>query len=275
MRWLDFLKGNTMTRVMSRMVDGQVVQLASFMPGAGMMTDDEARERCAGAPAHIRRSIDAYGDARGMGRLWAGDGMSPYRTPAEPKGEPMPDKVMLVGVVAPGLSAVRVAVATDGELLRERIEPSAYAACLRGVANRATVVTMSDGHGGDDVATTADGTLQMACDDVAGLVVQAVIPVCSLHRQLLADAFAGECGLSLGLRPARIELNRERGERVRVIKEAAIHHVALIRGHQGRPAYQGKVFAALTADAEAMKMARAKAVVSALETMLEQRRKDG
>jgi hypothetical protein len=258
---------------MSRLVDGKTIHCAG---GIGLaMSDDEVRERCAGAPPHIRQLIDRQRETRGLRRLWARDGKSAGSwTPAEPRGALVADKVMLVGVVAPGLSAVRVAVATDGELLRERIEPTAYAACLRGVANRSTVVAMSDGHGGDDVATTADGTLQMVVDDVAGLVVQAVIPVCSLHRQLLADAFAGECGLSLGLRPARIELKRERGERVRVIKEAAIHHVALIRGHQGRPAYQGKVFAALTADAEAMKMARAKAVVSALEMMLKQRQKD-
>jgi hypothetical protein len=263
---------HAMDMAMSRMADGQVLQLAAFRHGGGM-TDEEARERCAGAPPHIKRSIDRYREARGMRRLWARDGKSAARwTPAEPGGVPIADQVMLVGVVAPGLSAVRVA-ATDGELLRERIEPTAYAACLRGVASKASVVTLQDGHGGDDVATTADGTLQMAVDDVAGLVVQAVIPVCGIHRQLLADAFAGECGLSLGLRPSRIELVRERGERIRVVRETAVDHVALIRGHQGKPAYQGKVFAALTADAEAMRMARAKAVVAALEGILEQRKR--
>jgi hypothetical protein len=268
---------------MSRLVDGKTIHFAG---GIGLsMSDDEVRERCAGAPPHIRQLIDRQRETRGLRRLWARDGKSAGSwTPAEPRGAPgtnlqklqsrIADKAMLVGVVAPGISAVRVAVATDGELLRERIEPTAYAACLRDIASGQAVVTLTDGHGGDDVATTADGTLSMACDDVAGLVVQAVVPVCGLHRQLLADAFAGECGLSLGLRPARIELKRERGERVRVVKETAIHHVALIRGHQGRPAYQGKVFAALTADAEAMKMARAKAVVSALEMMLKQRQKD-
>ena len=260
-----------MDMAMSRMANGQVLQLAAFRH-AGGMTDEEARQRCAGAPSHIKRSIDRYREARGMRRLWARDGKSPIGTPTEPRGVPIADKVMLVGVVAPGLSAVRVA-ATDGELLRERIEPTAYAACLRGVANKTLVVTLQDGHGGDAVATTEVGTLQMAVDDVAGLVVQAVVPICSLHRQLLADAFAGECGLSLGLRPSRIELVRERGERVRVVRETVVDHVALIRGHQGRPAYQGKVFAALTADAEAMRMARAKAVVASLEMILEQRKR--
>ena len=271
-----------MKRTMSRLTDdGKVIFHAGASCGASFpLTDDEARERCASAPLHIKRSIDAYREARGMRRLWARDGRSPYRTPAEPGGEPaeplkratLPDKVMLVGVVAPGVSSMAVKTATDGELLREKITPDAFRHFLRGVTNGTSVVRLTDGHGGDTLADTADGTLQLAIDDVAGLVVQAVVPVMSLHRAVLAGAFQGEAGLSLGLRPVRVEFKRMKGERVRVIREAAIDHVAVIRPHQGEPCYRTKLFAGFVNDDKGMKAARAKAVLYALEGMKDQQR---
>lgn len=268
-------------RRMSRMTDdGKVIQFAGSPCGVAYpLTDDEARERCAGAPAHIRRSIDRWREARGMHRLWARDGKSPNRTPAEPGGEPavtakrtLPDRVMLVGVVAPGLSAVPVRVATDGELLRERITPDAYRHFLRGVTNGTSVVRLKDGHGGDTLAETKDGTLQLAVDDVAGLVIQAVVPVMSLHRDVLAAAFQGEAALSIGLRSVRVQLKRLNGERVRIIHEAAVDHVAVIRPHQGEPCYRTRLFAAFTNDDKGMKCARAKAVIHALEGIRDQQR---
>jgi hypothetical protein len=262
------------------MIDGRLVEFAGAASNVPFpMSDDEARERCRSAPAHIRRSIDNHREARGLRRLWTPDGKHPASaTPARLKTEPaIPDRVLLVGVCAPGLSAVPVRVATDGELLRERITPAAFEGVVRAVKAGASVVRLTDGHGGDTLADTKTGTLQLAVDGVAGLIIQAVVPVKSLHRQLLADAFDGWCGLSIGLRPARMHLKRENGERVRVVQElAALDHVAVIRAYagQGEPCYRTKVFAALTSDQQAMKMARAKAVVAALEDILKQKRQD-
>lgn len=263
-----------MLRSMSRVVDGQTVQMAG---GAGLtMSDEEARERCSGAPPHIRQLIDRRRESRGLCRLWARDG----KTAAEPGGEPaaeanrkpLPDRVMLVGVVAPGLSAVPVRVATDGELLREKITPDAYRHFLRGVTNGTSVVRLTDGHGGDTLADTRAGSLLLAVDDVAGLVIQAVVPVMSLHRDVLAAAFQGEAGLSIGLRPVRVEMKRMQGERIRLIREVAVDHVAVIRPHQGEPCYRTKLFAAFTTDDKGLKCARAKAVIHALEGIRDQQR---
>jgi len=255
--------------------DGQVIEFAG---GAAFpLTDDEARERCRNCPPHIRRSIDNFREARGMRRLWSQDGKSAARwTSAGATGEPAeappkspPDAILLAGVVAPGVSVFTVRVATDGERLREKIEPEAYRHFLRSVANGTNVVRLLDGHGGAVLADTAQGSLRLSVDDTVGLVIQAVVPVCSLHRDLLADAFCGECGLSLGLRPVRMELKRVNGERLRVIKETGVDHVAVVRRllGQGEPAYSGRLFAAFTNDDGAVKAARAKAVVHAVESM--------
>lgn len=260
-----------MKRVMSRAMGKRVIQFSGNPHGMMVpVSDAEALERCRNAPTHVRRIIDDERETRGLRRLWTRDGKSPApRTPAGSRGASMRDGVMLVGVVAPGLSAMRVRVATDGELLRERIEPAAFERAVRAVKAGTSVVRLTDGHGGDTLADTKSGTLQFAVDDVAGLVVQAVVPLRSLHRQLLADAFDGWCGLSVGLRPVRIELQREDGERVRVVKETAVDHVAVIRAYagQGTPCYRTKLFAALVMDDRATKAARAKALVDALEVM--------
>lgn len=260
-----------MTRTMSRKLDdGTVVHFAGAPRGVSM-SDEEIRERCRFAPPCIRRSIDAERERHGMRRLWACDGKSSSVTPAKPRGG-LPDRVMLVGVVAPGVSSCRVRVATDGERLRERIPPDAYRHFLRGVAEGSSVVRLTDGHGGLTLADTKAKTLQLAVDDVAGLVVQAVVPVMSLHRDVLAGAFRGEAGLSIGLRPVRVEMKRERGERVRIVRECSVDHVAVIRPHQGKPCYRTRVFAAFVNDQQGMKDARARAVLYALEGMRDQQR---
>ena len=242
----------------------------------GGLDDTSLRERCRSAPAHIRRAIDDQREQRGHSRLWTRDGLpNSSRAPAESRGEPVADRVLVVGVVAAGLSERRVAVATDGERLRERIEPTAYRAFLRAVAAGDHVVRFCDGHGGETLADTKSGTLRLSVDDTAGLVVQALVPVCGLHRQLIGDAYAGDCGLSVGLRPARIQLKTERGERVRVVQETGLEHVAVIRRYagQGTPAYRGRLYAALVSGFEQGRQTRDKAVAAAVDIVREQRRR--
>ena len=240
----------------------------------GMTDDAGVSARCRNAPADIKRRIDDDREQRGQRRLWTRAGLSSSRTLAESRGTPIADHVLCVGVAAPGVSDVRVRVATDGELLRERIDPTAYRQFLRSVAAGETVVRFTDGHGGDTLADTKTGTLRLSVHDTAGLVVRALVPVCSLHRQLLADALSGEAGLSLGLRPARIQLGQRKGERIRIVRETGVDHVALVRslvGH-GRAAYRGRVFAALVSKADDHKPLVDRAVKAALEDIRRQGR---
>lgn len=269
------MENDNVKRMMSREIGGRVMQFSGCPHGLMSVSDKELRERCRTAPLHIRRAMDDDREQRGLRRLWTRDGESAAsRTPAGSRGRSRLGTVTLVGVVAPGLSAVRVRVATDGELLRERIEPTAFEGAVRAVKTGTSVVTFTDGHGGDTLATTADGTLQLSVDAVVGLVVTATVNVMSLHRQLLADAFNGWCGLSVALRPQRIELTRESGERVRVVKATGLDHVAVIRNYQGQgtPAYRATLFATMTSDDRGVKAARAKAIASALEVMKAKRR---
>jgi phage head maturation protease len=254
------------------MVDGRLIQYAGFTTGGpAMLTDEELRERAATAPAHIKRSIDNYREARGMRRLWGRAGESAARrTTTGPKDVPRTTRLLVVGFVAPGVSAHKTVVATDGLLLPERIQPGAFNATLREVAAGKRVVTLHDGHDGEELATTEDGTLMLAVDDTAGLVVQAVFDDASYRRALMADCFCGKVGLSVGVIPQRISIGKHRGKQTRSIDEGTLHHVALIREDQGKPAYRTKVFAAFLDDAEAVKIARARAAVAALEVVLRQ-----
>ena len=271
----------TMDRRASRIVGGRVVQFAGGGAGPLALSDDELRERAAYCPPHIRRAIDAVRESRGQRRLWACAGEPTTRAPAKPGGAPSGrrhqrlDTVTLVGFAAPGVSAVRVRAASDGERLRERIVPTAFHRLLRAVSSGVTTVRFTDGHGGDVLADTASRTLRLEVHPEAGLLVMADIPVLSLHRQLLADAMSGEAALSLGLRPVRIQLRQERGERLRVVQETAVDHVAVIRRliGQGMPCYRTKIFGAFTADDQAVAAARAKALKHALAQLRQQRRR--
>lgn len=214
----------------------------------------ELRAKTANAPLVVKLGIDRERERRGLDRLWS-------ELRSKPTG-----LVAVVGCASPGVS-VPVAAALDGELVPERVLPSAYAASVRAAKLGTSHVELVDGHwpDADVLATTADGSLVLSNNDSTGLVVRANLDV-GRHTEFLADVYAGLVGLSISFRPRRMAIERENGRRIRVIRELELQDVAALRDHrdQGRPAYPTKLFAALADDAAAVRRARQRAIRHAL-----------
>jgi HK97 family phage prohead protease len=246
---------------MSRVADdGTIIEYAAL---SGRMSDSELRERCRNAPLHIKRSMDAARIARGSRPLW-GNAASRASKPAA-----RPTHCTLTGYVTPGLS-VPVAAATDGLKLPERFAPGAFRASLKAIAEGREFVILHDGHDGAGIASTDIGTLTLAADDTLGLRMQAVVPLDAAHDRLIRDARNGKVSLSVGFRPRRVEIVREAGRRVRVVHEADVHHVALIREHQGRAAYPSRVRAVLGRGEAVAAIGHGKAFIDAVRAVMRQ-----
>lgn len=251
-----------MNRAMSRVADdGTIIEYAAL---SGRMSDSELRERCRNAPLHIKRSMDAARVARGARPLWASK-------PAAAVKRAPPSHVTLTGYVTPGLSTPVVA-GTDGLKLPERFAPGAFRASLKAIAEGQEFVILHDGHDGAGIAATDTGTLTLAADDSLGLRMQTVIPIDAKHERLVRDARNGKVSLSVGFRPRRVEIVREAGRRVRLVHEADVHHVALIREHQGRAAYPSRVRAVLGKGATAAAIGAGKAFIDATQAVMKQER---
>jgi len=244
--------------------NGAVIELAAI---SGRMTDDEIRERARNAPEAIKRSMDAARVARGARPLW---GSAASRS-VKPAATVKPTHVTLTGYVTPGLSTPVVA-GTDGLKLPERFAPGAFRASLKAIAEGQEFVILHDGHDGAGIAATDTGTLTLAADDSLGLRMQTVIPIDAKHERLVRDARNGKVSLSVGFRPRRVEIVREAGRRVRLVHEADVHHVALIREHQGKAAYPSRVRAVLGKGATAAAIGAGKAFIDATQAVMKQER---
>jgi len=222
--------------------------------------DDAAlRSKCRNAPPRVKLDIDAYRQRRGQPPLWD---HRELRSRMRPSG-----LVAVFGCASPGLSTP-VAAALDGELVPERVEPSAYAASIRDAQRGVIEVRLVDGHkqGAAVLASTDADTLKLSSNDSTGLVLRATLHV-GKHAEFLADVYAGRVGLSISFQPRRMAVAREHGRRVRVIRELNLVDVATIREHkgQGRPAYRhAKLYAALADDPAAVRRARERAIRHAL-----------
>ena len=257
-----------MNRAMSRIGEnGAVIEYAAI---SGRMTDAEIRERARNAPEAIKRSMDAARIARGVRPLW-GSAASRASKPAAAVKRAPPSHVTLTGYVTPGLSTPVVA-GTDGLKLPERFAPGAFRASLKAIAEGQEFVILHDGHDGAGIAATDTGTLTLAADDSLGLRMQTVIPIDAKHERLVRDARNGKVSLSVGFRPRRVEIVREAGRRVRVVHEADVHHVALIREHQGKAAYPSRVRAVLGKGATAAAIGAGKAFIDATQAVMKQER---
>lgn len=220
---------------------------------------DELRVKTRAAPESIKRSIDCYRRAQGLLPLW---GLPERRSRKRPSG-----LVAVIGCASPGLS-VPVAAALDGELVPERVAPSAFAASIQAAKAGTAAVELVDGHwiGAAVLARTADGSLTLHNNEHTGLVLRANLHVRE-HPEFLADVYAGRVGLSISFRPKRMSIVRERGRRVRVIHELELVDVAALRPHknQGSPAYPAaRLFAALADDEAGVRRARERAIRHAL-----------
>lgn len=228
-----------MDRVLSRVVNGQLVEYAGgggFGPSAS-----EQRERCRNAPAWWRSSLDRSRQLRGLSPLWPELRHEAAATPtgvARSRLTSMP-AWRLVGCVTPGTSEPVIA-ATDGLRLPERFAPSAFAKSLRSFKDYP--VTLQIDHGGPVIASTEGGTLALTVDPVVGLVIEGRVANVPQYQRLVNEAACGEVGLSVSCVPYRVTFETINGKRHRVIHEAGLRHVALIRKKTGgRPAYRSRV----------------------------------
>jgi HK97 family phage prohead protease len=250
-----------MNRSMSRVDEqGRVIEYAACASRTGM-SDAEIRERARNAPDAIKRGMDAQRIARGEKPLWE-------KRAATVKAAP-PSHVTLSGYVTPGTS-VPVAAATDGLRLPERFAPGAFRASLKAIAEGRELVILRDGHDGQTLAASDDGTLTLAADDTLGLRMTAVIGNTAATKRLVLDTAMGKVSLSVGFKPRRVEIVREAGRRVRVVHEADVHHVALIRPHQGKAAYPSRVRAVMGRGEAAAAIGRGKAFIDAVRAVMKQ-----
>ena len=228
--------------------------------------DAALRSKCRNAPPRIKLLIDTGRQRRGLPPLWDGNELRSRITPS--------GLVAVFGCAAPGVS-VPVAAALDGELVPERVEPSAYAASIRDAERGVIEVRLVDGHspGAAVLASTDAETLKLSSNGSTGLVLRASLRV-GEHSEFLADVYAGRVGLSLSFRPRRMSIEREHGRRVRVIREIELVDVAAIRQHlsQGQPAYRhARLYAALADDLAAVRRAREQAIRHALTAVYKPR----
>ena len=259
-----------MNRSMSRVDEqGQVIEYAACRLQGGM-SDAEIRERARNAPEAIKRSMDAARVARGARPLWGSAASRSVKPAATVKRAP-PTHVTLTGYVTPGLSTPVVA-GTDGLKLPERFAPGAFRASLRAIADGQEFVILQDGHDGAGIAATDVGTLTLAADDTLGLRMTAVIDNTPANKRLVYDTASGKVSLSVGFRPRRVEIVREAGRRVRLVHEADVHHVALIREHQGRAAYPSRVCVSMGRGELASAIGRGKAFIVATKAVMKQER---
>lgn len=220
----------------------------------------ELRAKARNAPVSVKLGIDRDRQRRGLAPLWA-----ELRSTSRPTG-----RVFVFGCAAPGVS-VPVAAALDGELVPERVVPSAYAGSIRDAKHGKIEVSLVDGHGqGAAVLATTDAdSLVLSCNDTTGLVVRASLNVRE-HAEFLADVYGGRVGLSISFLPRRMAIEHEQGRRVRVIRELELVNVAAIREHkeQGQPAYRhAKLYAALADDPVAVRRARTRAIASGIQAV--------
>jgi hypothetical protein len=254
-----------MKRAMSRRGGAyELVEHAAMPSPTGMLGDDEIRERARNAPPHIKQSIDERRIARGMRSLWSTaerrSAMRP-RPPATPTSH-----VMLFGCIAPGTS-VPVMAATDGLLLRERFEPDAFRASLKLITEDRVHIELLDGHDGPALASTLDGSLLLTAGKATGVAIEARVENTGANAGLLAEAFSGTLGLSVAFRPRRMEII---GKRHRVVHEASITHVALVRPCHGKPAYATRVRAIYGTSAAHAAIGRSRAFIDAMRVILRQ-----
>ena len=180
------------------------------------------------------------------------------------------DCYFLAGAVAPGTS-VPVAVGREGLVMRERMHPRAFDASLAEIDSGRKVVTLRDGHEGPVVATTANGTLTFEVKPMVGLVMTARVGSRTYSARAFADTFAKRTGLSAAFHARRVAFEKDaRGRNVRVVHEAELDHVALVRPDNGQPAYRTRVVAVAATKANARTKAMSAAMVEGMRITLAQ-----
>jgi phage head maturation protease len=263
--------------------NGHAVERGWFFSG-----DDAIRARAATAPPEIKAFMDGAREGRGLPRLWPRASVfPPSSVPSSPlvvKGRggvtarklltcvaPSPRfGYVLAGAVCPGTSG-RAVRGGDGRVFAERFSPGAFDASLREIEAGRKVVELRDGHFGPAIASTAAGTLRFAVMPLVGLVMTARPRGESYRASLLADAISGRAGLSVSFASVREGGERDqRGGSVRVVYDAELDHVAVIRPGLGSPAYDTRLVAVRARRSDADRVAVYRAVLAGARIVVAQ-----
>ena len=192
---------------------------------------------------------------------------------------PMPERrstakrshhVVIVGACCPGRSSP-VTAATDGLNIPEEIAATAFDHTLRCIKARATEVVLEAGHGGDTLASTADGTLSLMRGMGTGLMMVACVKASRMNAEMLAHAMAGKLGLSVSMVPRRMEVVKRNGRSLRLIHEVELKAVAALWRPEdhGKACYPAaKAYAAFEHDKDGVRRAMRRAGVEANTAML-------
>jgi len=185
-------------------------------------------------------------------------------TPAAPPRRRSPPEAVVVGVVCPGVS-VPVAWQNEERAMPEAVHVDAFKVFMRLLAKGSRHVELQDGHDGPRLASTRDGSLRLTADRVVGIVIDADLR--ALPAGLLAELKSGRVGLSAGIQPERggHRVVWRDGRELRMIFNASLRHIAIVRPGRGLPAYRAAVASVATAvDAAAVAAARAAAIRAAV-----------
>ena len=164
---------------------------------------------------------------RGINRQRKAEGRSLLPAPERRSEVVRSEHVVIVGACCPGRSSP-VTAATDGLRLPEEIAPTAFEHTLRMVRAGGAAVRLEAGHGGETLASTADGTLELMSASGTGLMLVARVKVCRANSEMIAHAMAGKLGLSVSMLPRRMAVVKRNGRSLRVIREVDLKAVAAL-----------------------------------------------
>jgi len=238
--------------------------------------NDAARVATRHAPLLIKRQIDRARSRHGMAPLWAMEtrSLDEFNARQERTAQLMASASsagVIIGAACPGLS-IPIACGFDRHVLPERFTADAFRFSMPAIEARTSDVWLSArGHDAEPIATVKAGTLRLWTDAEVGLMVEATLPATDEGRTIAAEARCGELFLSVGFVPRQMREVKQRGKRVRLISEAALSHVALIRG-EARPAYKAaRCYHTFAGDTLRLEATRTRARLGAWRAIHEQR----
>lgn len=224
-------------------------------------SDERVRLATRNAPANVKRAIDRERQRHGEAPLWNVERRSEANRSHH---------VVIVGACCPGRSSP-VTAGTDGLHILEEIAATAFDHTLRCIKARATAVVLEAGHGGDTLASTADGTLSFMRCDGTGLMMLARVKAARMNAEMLAYAMAGKMGLSVSMVPRRVEVVKRNGRSLRLIHEVELKAVAALwrAGDHGKACYPAaRAYAAFEADKASVRRVMRRAGIEANTAML-------
>jgi len=238
---------------------GAMLKPSRMLPTASEF-DNLCRTATRNAPQHLRAAIDSTRRRSGLGPLW----------PELRSADAAAGYVVVVGACCPGRSSP-VTVATDGLHIPEEIAATAFDHTLRCIKAKASEVVLEAGHGGDTLASTADGTLEFLRGIGTNLMMVARVKASRMNAEMLAHAMAGKLGLSVSMLPRRMEVVKRNGRSVRLIHEVDLKAVAALwrPADHGRACYPAaRAYAAFEHDKAGVRRAMRRAGIEANTAML-------